>query len=182
MPVRSVLLYPADNAKLRRKSREVKRLDAETKALIGDLKDTLATEPGAGLAAPQIGVLKRVVLVCFGQDHGEMQPPLVLINPEIVETGEPAKSFDGCLSMPGLVTWDAVRPTWLTFRARGENWEKIVMRVEGIDAAVVQHEVDHLDGILFLDRMAQGGKLYTVETDADGTEHLVELNTGLADD
>lgn len=175
MAVRKILKYPADDAKLRRKSREVKRLDAETKNLITDLKATLETEPGAGLAAPQIGVLKRVALVCFGQDAGEMEPPLTLINPEIVESGPLGKGFDGCLSLPGLVTWDTVRPTWLVFRARGENWEKIERRVEGIDAIVVQHEVDHLDGILFLDRMEKGGKLFVVETDENGEEHFVEL-------
>jgi peptide deformylase len=175
MAVRKILKYPADDAKLRRKSREVKRLDAETKNLIADLKATLETEPGAGLAAPQIGVLKRVALVCFGQDDCEMQPPLTLINPEIVESGPLGKGFDGCLSLPGLVTWDTVRPTWLVFRARGENWEKIERRVEGIDAIVVQHEVDHLDGILFLDRMEKGGKLFVVETDVNGEEHFVEL-------
>ena len=129
MAVRKILKYPADDAKLRRKSRAVKRLDAETKTLIADLKATLETEPGAGLAAPQIGVLKRVALVCFGQDAGEMEPPLTLINPEIVQTGPLGKGFDGCLSLPGLVTWDTVRPTWVVFRARGENWEKIERRV-----------------------------------------------------
>ncbi len=175
MAVRKILKYPADNAKLRRKSAEVKRLDAETKALIADLKDTLADEPGAGLAASQIGILKRVVLVAFGQDAGGMQPPLVLINPVIVEAGPLGPGFDGCLSMPGLATWDTLRPTWLTFRARGEDWKKIEMRVEGIDARVVQHEIDHLDGILYLDRMAKGGKMYVIEIDNEGKEHFVEL-------
>ncbi len=179
MPVRKILRYPADDARLRRKSREVRRLDAETKALIADLKATLETEPGAGLAAPQIGVLKRVALVCFGQDRGELEPPLALINPEIIEAGPLDKGFDGCLSLPALVTWDSVRPTWLSFRARGENWEPIEMRVEGIDAIVVHHEIDHLDGILYLDRMAQGGKLYRVEKDEDGKDHFIELGAAL---
>lgn len=183
MTVRKILKYPADDAKLRRKSAEVKRLDAETKALIADLKDTLASETGAGLAAPQIGVLKRVALVCFGQDAGEIQPPLVLINPVILETGPLAPGFDGCLSMPGLATWDTLRPSWLTFSARGEDWKKIEIRVEGIDARVVQHEVDHLNGILYLDRLAKGGKMYVAERDENGEEYFVELgahvlNTG----
>ena len=175
MAVRKILKYPADDAKLRRKSAEVKRLDAETKALIDDLKDTLAAETGAGLATPQIGVLKRVALVCFGQDAGEIQPPLVLINPIILETGPLRTGFDGCLSMPGLATWDTLRPSWLTFRARGEDWKKIEMRVEGIDARVVQHEVDHLNGILYLDRLAKGGKMFVVEIDDEGKEHFIEL-------
>lgn len=175
MTVRKILKYPADNAKLRRKSAEVKRLDAETRVLIADLRDTLASETGAGLAAPQIGVLKRVVLVVFGQDAGEMQPPLVLINPVIVEAGPLATGFDGCLSMPGLATWDTLRPSWLTFRARGEDWKKIEMRVDGIDARVLQHEVDHLNGVLYLDRLPKGGKMYVAEVDENGEDRFVEL-------
>lgn len=185
MAVRKILKYPADEAKLRRKSAEVKRLDAATKQLITDLKETLLAQPGAGLAAPQIGVPKRVALVRFGQGKGEgeekkeMEPPLTLINPVIEAAGELGKGFDGCLSIPGLVTWDTLRPTWLTFRARDENWQKIQMRVEGIDAIVVHHEIDHLNGVLFLDRLDQDGKLYVVQTDEDGTEHLVELRRTL---
>ena len=181
MPIRKILLYPADNARLRRKSAEVKRLDAETRALIADLKATLAAQPGAGLAAPQIGVYKRVALVRFGQDKGEMQPPLTLINPVIIEAGPLEKGFDGCLSMPGLVTWDTLRPAWLIFRARDEHWKKIEMRVEGIDAIVVPHEVDQLNGVLFLDRMEAGGKLYVVRTDENGEEYLDELGSATRD-
>lgn len=176
MPIRKVLQYPTDEAKLRRKSAEVKRLDNATRQLIRDLKETLATQPGAGLAAPQIGIWKKVALVCFGQDQDEMEPPLAIINPVIVETGPLAKGFDGCLSMPGLVTWDTLRPSWLVFTARDENWNKITRRVEGIDAIVVHHEVDHLNGVLFLDRMETGGKLYVRRVAADGEETFVELS------
>lgn len=175
MTVRKILLYPEDNARLRRKSAEVKRLDAATRGLIADLKDTLAAEPGAGLAAPQIGVAQRVALVRFGQDKGEMEAPLALINPVIVEAGPLGKGFDGCLSLPGLVTWDTLRPTWLVFRARNENWQKIERRVEGIDAIVVHHEIDHLDGVLYLDRLEPGGKLYVIRLDEDGEEYLAEI-------
>jgi peptide deformylase len=176
MPVRKILIYPQDEAKLRRKSQAVKKLDAETKALITDLKDTLATQAGAGLAAPQIGVLKRVVLVRFGQDQGDLGPVITLINPIILESGPIAKGFDGCLSIPGLYTWDTLRPSWLTFSARDENWKKIEQRVEGIDAIVVHHEIDHLNGVLFLDRMEKGGKLYVPQTDENGEQKLVELS------
>ena len=175
MTVQKILLYPKDEAALRRKSLPVKRLDDEVKALIGDLKDTLATQAGAGLAAPQIGVLKRVVLVRFGQDQGEIGPPIALINPMITAAGPLGKGFDGCLSMPGLATWDTLRPTWLAFTARDENWKQIKMRVEGIDAIVVHHEVDHLNGVLFLDRMEKGGKLHVAQKDENGEDRFVEL-------
>jgi peptide deformylase len=157
MPVRKILIYPQDEARLRRKY-------------------TLATQAGAGLAAPQIGVLKRVVLVKFGQDKGELGEALTLINPIILESGPIAKGFDGCLSIPGLYTWDTLRPSWLTFSARDENWKKIEQRVEGIDAIVVHHEIDHLNGVLFLDRMEKGGKLYVPRIDENGEEKLVELS------
>ena len=177
MTIRRILKYPEDETKLRRKSAEIKKLDAETKGLIADLKDTLATQSGAGLAAVQIGVLKRVALVRFGQDKGEMEPPLAIINPVIVERGPLDKGFDGCLSIPGLVTWDTLRPTWLVFAARDEHWRKIKMHVEGIDAIVVDHEVDHLNGVLFLDKLDKGGKLYIPQTDENGEEKLVEVGT-----
>lgn len=180
MAVRKILLYPKDEARLRRKSAEVKRLDAETKALIQDLKDTLEAEGGGGLAAPQIGVYKRVVLVVFGQDEGkERQPPLVLINPVIRQRGTLVPRFDGCLSIPKLYTWDSPRPEWLEFTARGENWEKISMRVEGNDATVVEHEVDHLEGVLFLDKLDARAKLYVARMDENGEEKLVELRRTL---
>jgi peptide deformylase len=175
MPARRILKYPKDEARLRKQSTPVKRIDADVKNLIQDLKDTLAGEAGAGLAAPQIGVRKRVALVRFGQDQGEMQAPLVLINPVITGRGSDVKSFDGCLSIPKLYTWDAPRPSWLEFTARGENWEAINLCVEGADAAVVDHEVDHLNGVLFIDRLDKDAKLYFARKDENGEEKLVLL-------
>ena len=182
MTVRKILKYPQDETRLRRKSAEVKRLDADIKNLIHDLKDTLATQAGAGLAAPQIGVLKRVTVVRFGQDTEDgMGQPIVLINPVIVERGEPAKGFDGCLSLPGLCTWDTIRPSWLVVSARDETFKKIKLRVENIDARLVDHEIDHLDGTLFIDRMDATSKLYVIKTDEEGEEYLVEITRSLPD-
>jgi peptide deformylase len=176
MTVRKILQYPDDEAKLRRKSSAVKKLDSETKKLIADLKDTLERHPGAGLAAPQIGVLKRVALVRFGQDQGEMQPPLALINPVILETGPVVKGFDGCLSWPDIVTWDSLRPTWLVFSALDEGGKPITQRVEGIDSIVVHHEIDHLDGVFFTDRLDKDAKLYIQTHDKDGKPKLISFD------
>src|SRR5687768_12354556 len=178
MAVKRVLEFPAEEAALREKSSEVKFLNNNIKTLIKDLRDTLAEQPGAGLAAPQIGVHKQVALVMFGQDEGEKQEPIVIINPEIIERGPLVKGFDGCLSLPGIVTWDTLRPEWLVFKARNEQFQEFTMRVEGIDARVVDHEVDHLEGIFFLDKLVSGGKLYIPRVDENGKEKLVEL-TGL---
>lgn len=175
MTQRKVLLYPRDDARLRKKSTAVKRLDAATRALIQDMLDTLAAVPGAGLSAIQIGQPKRISLACFGQDTGEMQPPKVLINPEIIERGPLVSGFDGCLSIPGVVTWDTLRPHWLVFKARDEHWQPVKMRVEGIDARLIDHEVDHLDGRLFLDHMRPGMRLFHPQVDEDGEESLAEI-------
>ena len=175
MPVKPVLLYPQQEAKLRKKSATVKKINRKVRDLVQDLKHTLLTQPGAGLAAPQIGVHQRITVVRFGQDSGTMDPPMALINPVILEEGPPGKGFDGCLSLPKIYTWDTVRPTWLRFRAQNEQGETFEMRVEGIDSILVHHEVDHLDGILFLDRMEDRSELYTaVETDEG--EKLIRLD------
>lgn len=175
MAVRKILQYPKDEALLRKKSSKVKKVNDPVRNLVQDLTDTLLSQPGAGLAAPQIGVHQRVVLVRFGQDEGEMQAPVALINPVILETGPVAKGFDGCLSMPGIITWDSMRPTWLRFRAQDEQGKAFTRRVDGADALVVHHEIDHLDGIFFLDRLSPDAQLYlSVETDEG--EQLVPLN------
>ncbi|MEM8534727.1 MAG: peptide deformylase [Chloroflexota bacterium] len=175
MAIKSVLLYPQDEKKLRTRSQKVKKVNAEAQTLIQDLKDTLLTKPGAGLAAPQIGVHKRIAVVRFGQDEGEMQAPLALVNPVILETGPLTKGFDGCLSLPRISTWDTLRPAWLRFRAHDESGKPFEMKVEGIDAALVHHEIDHLDGIFFLDRLSDSAKLYISITTEEG-EKLVLLD------
>jgi peptide deformylase len=172
--IKTILQYPKNSDLLRKKSVAVKRIDSQTRRLIRDLKDTLLDNPGAGLAAPQIGVHERVVVVRFGQDDGEMDPPIALINPVIVKTGEPAKGFDGCLSIPNLFSWETLRPEWLQFSAMNERGKLFSLIVDGIDARLVHHEIDHLDGVLFIDHVKHMSDLYSlIETD-DG-EKLVRL-------
>jgi peptide deformylase len=172
--VKEILLFPKDEEKLRKKSKKVKKIDTNVQKLIRDLKETLLANPGAGLASPQIGVHKRVVVVRFGQDTGEMEAPRALINPVILEEGPLEKGFDGCLSLPRISTWDTSRPSWLRFRAQDEEGKPFEMRVEGIDSILVHHEIDHLDGILFLDRLPEDGQLYIAVETEDGTK-LVPL-------
>ena len=178
MAVKRLIYYPQDEALLRQKSLRVSNLkNKRLKRLVQDLKDTLSSQPGAAIAAPQIGVFKRVAIAKFGQnDEDEEEPMLTLINPEILEAGEPATGFDGCLSIPDIYTWDTPRPSWIRFRA---TWRRRgrdnCRRVEGMDARVLHHEIDHLDGILFLDRLRDPDELYTpVEAD-DGKTKMVRL-------
>lgn len=177
MAVKRLIYYPQDEALLRQTSLRVSNLkNKRLKRLIQDLKDTLESQRGAAIAAPQIGIFRRVTVAKFGQnDDAEEEPMLTLINPEIIEAGEPETGFDGCLSIPDIFTWDTPRPSWLRFRARGEDGGQIVRRLEGMDARVLHHEIDHLDGILFLDRLRDRDELYTPVEGEDGVTKMVRL-------
>jgi len=177
MAIKRLNLYPQDEALLRQKSLPVaNHKNKRLKRLIQDLKDTLESQRGAAIAAPQIGVLKRVAVAKFGQnDDAEEEPMLTLINPEIIEAGALKTGFDGCLSIPDIYTWDTPRPSWIRFRARAEDGGQIVRRLEGMDARVLHHEIDHLDGLLFLDRLRDPDELYTPVEGEDGKTRMVRL-------
>jgi len=155
---------------LRTKSKEVKKLDKKILDLIQDLKDTLKaqTEPeGVGLAAPQIGKNFRIFAVWPTPDS-EFK---IVINPEVISIskntkapkkkgGDHKKIMEGCLSLPNYYT-PLDRKFSITVKYRDENWNVHEEKYEGIDAQIFQHEIDHLDGVLFVDRMLeQGHTLY----------------------
>lgn len=177
MAVKKLLYFPEDEARLRRHSQPVANLKSKPlKRLIQNLKDTLESLPGAAIAAAQIGVFQRVTVAKFGQnDEDEEEPMLTLINPEILEAGAPAVGFDGCLSIPDVYSWDTPRPSWIRFRALAEDGSEIVRRLEGMDARVLHHEIDHFDGLLFLDRLRDPDELYTPVEDQDGRSRMVRL-------
>jgi peptide deformylase len=139
--------------------------------LIKDLIDTLNTHhEGIGLAAPQIGVHRRVVIVCLGEDlEGEWHagPPVALVNPRIVEAEDERKDFDGCLSFPGLYG-ETVRPHYLRVIGLDENGRTLEKVFEGFNAVLVHHEIDHLNGVLFIDHIETIEDLYRVSIDEDG--------------
>lgn len=178
MAIKPLVYYPQDEAELRKKSTPITRFkDKRLKRLIQDLKDTLESLPGAAIAAPQIGVHQRVTVVKFGQNDDEEEGEMMtLINPEIIETGEDETGFDGCLSYPRVFTWDTPRPAWLQFRAIGEDGQELEMRVNGMNARVIHHEIDHLDGILFMDRLTDPTALYTPGKDEDGNSKMIKLS------
>ena len=177
MAVKRLLYFPDDEARLRWFSKPVVNLKNKAlRRLIQDLKDTLESQPGAAIAAPQIGEFKRVTVAKFGQnDDVDEEPMLTLINPEIIEAGEPETGFDGCLSIPDIYTWDTPRPCWLRFHAIAEDGSDIVRRVDGMDARMLHHEIDHLDGVLFLDRLQDPHELYTPVPSANGKTKMVRL-------
>lgn len=142
-------------------------------ALIADLRDTMSARDGAGLAAPQIGVPLRVVILCVTRNprypHAPPIPETVLINPRITPLGsERSDGWEGCLSVPGL---RARVPRWqrIRYEACDANGKRIDRTVEGFHARVVQHECDHLDGVLYPDRIEDHSSFgFTPELEASG--------------
>jgi len=161
MPVREVLRM--GHPVLRERARPVERFGTpELRSLLEDMKDTMAAKSGAGLAAPQIGVPQRVVI--FGVEanprypDAEPVPFTVLVNPKIVIlTREVEEDWEGCLSVPGMrgVVPRYTKLRYSGFDIEGEPFER---EAEGFHARVVQHECDHLDGILYPQRMTDLAK------------------------
>jgi peptide deformylase len=171
MAVRKILLYAEDEKALRQKSQLVDGINWDVKRTIRNLKDTLNAHPdGVGLAAPQINIHKRVVLVRLGPSSNgsvEPAPPIALVNPTIFEAGDDRKDFDGCLSFPGLYG-DTFRPHHIRVTALDEGGQPFDQVFDGFDAVVLHHEIDHLDGVLFIDRIENPEDLYTVRKNERG--------------
>jgi peptide deformylase len=171
MTIRAILVYPEHLSELRQKSEVVNQITLQVKQIIGDLKETLlASDDGIGLAAPQINIYQRVVIVCLGTEaDGKWQagPPETLINPQIVEMSDERKDFDGCLSFPGLYG-ETVRPHRLRVVGMNEQGQPFDRLFEGFNAVVVHHEMDHLDGVLFIDRIESVHDLYTIRENERG--------------
>ena len=136
---------------LREKATPVSELSEQHKQLIRDMFETMYAEEGVGLAAPQVGISERIIVVDPQQDD---LPAFALINPEILEMSkETEKGEEGCLSIPGLR--DIVERAYkVTVRGTSETGETREMELLGLPARIIQHEVDHLDGILFFDRLS----------------------------
>lgn len=134
---------------LRKKCREVTEMTPKIQELIEDMLDTMYEADGVGLAAPQVGILKRIVVVDVGDGY------IVLINPEILETSGEQTGDEGCLSLPGK-SGEVTRPNYVRVRALDENMEPFEMEGEELLARAICHECDHLDGILYVDHVKGG--------------------------
>ncbi len=144
MAIRNIVTI--DDPVLRKKSRPVVNFDEKLWTLLDDMKETLKKADGAGLAAVQVGILRRAVIVDVGDGK-----PLELINPEIVETSGEQEGQEGCLSLPG--EWGVVRrPEFVRVRAQNRKGQWCMYKGEGLKARCFCHEIDHLDGIVFTDR------------------------------
>jgi peptide deformylase len=136
---------------LRQRAADVDTISEETRQLIRDMFETMYAEEGVGLAAPQVGVGERIIVVDPQQDD---LPAFALINPEIVEASkETEKGEEGCLSIPGLREI-VERSHQVLVRGLTPDGEARELNLEGLPARIIQHEIDHLDGILFIDRVS----------------------------
>lgn len=153
MAVLPVLTYP--DSRLTGVSKPVERFDSALRDFIMDLEETMRVGPGSvGIAAPQVGNLHRIVIVDVSEKKGvSHHGKLILVNPEIVVRQGSLVGREGCLSVPDF-TGNVSRAERIRFRARDMNGAIIDIQCEGYEARAVQHEIDHLDGLLFLDRLS----------------------------
>jgi peptide deformylase len=151
---------------LRQRAREVEEITDLHRKLIKDMIDTMRAAPGVGLAAPQIGVLERIFVWEVEDRHG------AVVNPEIVERSSATATDDeGCLSLPGL-TYPVERAAEVTIRGLDENGRPIELTGTELLARIFQHEIDHLDGVLFIDRLPDAAR-------KDALKNLREQTLGL---
>jgi peptide deformylase len=134
---------------LRKKSRKVEKIDDRIITLLQDMQDTMYHADGVGLAAPQVGILKRIAVIDVGNG------PINLINPEIIETSGQYLDEEGCLSIPGELG-NVLRPEKVRVKAMNEKGEEYIVEGEGLLARALCHEIDHLDGVLFVDKLVEG--------------------------
>ena len=149
MPIRPIRIY--GDPVLRAKAGEVREFDDSLRSLVSDLYDTMAAYHGVGLAANQIGVAQRVFVVDVPLEDGT-HDRFAVVNPVLDQRSGKEKSEEGCLSMPGILA-DVDRALRLRLRAFDENGQAFERIVEGYVARAIQHETDHLDGVMFTDRL-----------------------------
>lgn len=167
MTIREIVVLPNDV--LRRKAHKVSDFGPELQTLIDDMIETMRSAPGVGLAAPQVNVSQRVIVVEFGDEEDEEIPPklYVVVNPEIKRPSrETSLGTEGCLSIPDLLG-EVDRPVSATVRGINRRGHPIKIKASGWLARIFQHEVDHLNGVLFID-LAE--RIFTLEEQEDSRE------------
>jgi len=150
-----VLQFP--NARLRQKAVPLERheVDDGLRKLAADMAETMYDEPGIGLAATQVGVAKRLVVMDLDWSEDGERKPRVLLNPEfLLAEGKAVSEQEGCLSVPDFKS-DVERHARVVVRARTLDWEEVEFEATELEAYCFQHEIDHLDGVLFIDRISK---------------------------
>lgn len=137
---------------LNKVSKEVKEVNKKLQVLIDDMLETMYSSQGVGLAAPQVGILRRVVVIDVSEEGNE---PLVLINPVIIETDGEQTGDEGCLSVPGKVG-TVTRPSYVKVRAYDRDMKEFTIEGTELLARALSHEIDHLNGELYVDKVIDG--------------------------
>jgi peptide deformylase len=153
------------NPKLRLKAKPVKKLTPAIVKLIDEMIETMHAAPGVGLAAPQVGKSLRVIVVDVGPG------PIALVNPELLDHSGLQTFTEGCLSLPGVEA--PVDRAYVRVRGLDRDGEEIVVTAEGLLATVFQHEIDHLDGFLFIDRVKNPSTIKYVPRRSEKKEELI---------
>ncbi len=152
-----------DDPILRKNSRPVTDFNERLFDLLDDMKETMYKSGGVGLAAPQVGVLRRVIVMDVSEDRNEY---IELINPEITEVEGEQTGTEGCLSLPGLCGI-VTRPMTVKVKAQNREGKWCLYKGEGLKARCFCHEIDHLDGILYKDKLDEGEVLYKTEAETE---------------
>jgi peptide deformylase len=155
MAIRDIIYIP--DPVLRRKAHKITTFDKDLQVLIDDMIDTVRDAPGVGLAAPQVGVSSRLIVVEYGDEEDETAPKklYVVVNPEIIQSSEEKEEgVEACLSIPGLVG-DVERNFQIVVKGFNRRGQPTRIKAEGWLARIFQHEIDHLDGVLYTDRASK---------------------------
>jgi peptide deformylase len=150
MALLTILHHP--DPRLRQKAKPVASFDAALQRLVEDMFETMYAAPGVGLAATQVGVAQRVAVMDCSRDENRREP-IVMVNPEILSQSEPEDVDEGCLSVPG-VGETLKRFRKVRARAQDRNGQVFELEADGLLAQCIQHEIDHLDGKLYIDRLS----------------------------
>jgi peptide deformylase len=167
MAIRTIVTTP--DPVLRRKARKVNAVDKDIQTLIDDMVETMRAAPGVGLAAPQIGVSQRVIVVEYGDEEDEDAPKKLytLVNPEIVSFSEEVvEGIEACLSIPRIMG-DVERHEKLVVKGLNRMGKPVKIKLSGWMARIFQHEIDHLEGVLFTDRASRAWRVKEEEEVVD---------------
>ena len=168
MALRKILTE--EDGQLKKRSRKVEKFDDRLHQLIDDMRETLENAGGVGLAAPQVGILRRVVVLL--DVNKEPEEVVELVNPEVIETRDEERMIEGCLSVPGR--WGYVtRPTWAKIRAQDRDGNWFEREGEGMVAQCFCHETEHLDGHLFTEKVEEYVDIEALRAAEDTEEEVV---------
>ena len=173
MAIRPIVQHPDE--RLRVKCKRVKKLDVRLQQLIDDMIETMKDGNGLGLAAPQVGVPLRITTIRLPEDYDDPRSDelLILVNPEIIKSIGEWSPDEGCLSIPGYVA--NVKRFWtVTVKAQDRKGREIRIKAEGLLGQALQHELDHLNGILFIDHLESLDQLRRSESDSSTKSETVK--------